>query len=88
LQQIGNFPRILLQAAEAREPHRIAFYLGDLAGAFHALWNAGKDDVSLRFIQEDARNMTLARFALIRATAVTLAAGLDVIGVTPQDELR
>ena len=88
LQQIGNFPRILLQAAEAREPHRIAFYLGDLAGAFHALWNAGKDDVSLRFIQEDARNVTLARFALIRATAVTLAAGLDVIGVTPQDELR
>ena len=88
LQQIGNFPRILLQAAEAREPHRIAFYLGDLAGAFHALWNAGKENISLRFIQEDNREVTLARFALIRATAITLASGLDVIGVTPQDELR
>ncbi len=88
LQQIGNFPRVLVQAAEAREPHRIAFYLGDLAGAFHALWNAGKENTGLRFIQEDNRELTLARFALIRATALTLAAGLDVIGVTPQDELR
>lgn len=88
LQQIGNFPRILNQAAEAREPHRIAFYLGDLAGAFHALWNAGKENVALRFIQEDNRDLTLARLALIRATAITLASGLDVIGVTPQDELR
>jgi len=88
LQQIGNFPRVLLQAADAREPHRIAFYLGDLAAAFHALWNAGKENISLRFIQEDNRDVTLARFALIRATAITIAVGLDVIGVTPQDELR
>jgi arginyl-tRNA synthetase len=60
----------------------------ELAAAFHALWNLGKEEVNLRFIQEDDAAGTLARLALIRATALTLASGFDVIGVTPQDELR
>jgi arginyl-tRNA synthetase len=79
---------MLAAAAQAREPHRVAFYLMELAAAFHALWNLGKEEVDLRFIQEDDAAGTLARLALIRATALTLASGFDVIGVTPQDELR
>jgi arginyl-tRNA synthetase len=66
----------------------VAFYLLELAAAFHALWNLGKEDVNLRFIQEEDETGTSARLALIRATAITLASGFDVIGVTPQDELR
>ncbi|MDA8539699.1 arginine--tRNA ligase [Alphaproteobacteria bacterium] len=85
---LGAYPRMLLAAAQAREPHRVAFYLLELAAAFHALWNLGKEEVNLRFIQEEDETGTLARLALIRATAITLASGFDVIGVTPQDELR
>ena len=85
---LGTYPRMLAAAAQAREPHRVAFYLLELAAAFHALWNLGKEEVNLRFIQEDDPAGTLARLALIRATALTLASGFDVIGVTPQDELR
>ena len=85
---LGTYPRMLAAAAQAREPHRVAFYLLELAAAFHALWNLGKEEVNLRFIQEDDATGTLARLALIRATALTLASGFDVIGVTPQDELR
>ncbi|MDA8622515.1 arginine--tRNA ligase [bacterium] len=85
---LGTYPRMLLAAAQAREPHRVAFYLLELAAAFHALWNLGKEEVNLRFIQEEDEAGTLARLALIRATAITLASGFDVIGVTPQDELR
>lgn len=88
IRMLGTYPRMLAAAAQAREPHRVAFYLMELAAAFHALWNLGKEDVNLRFIQEDDAAGTLARLALIRATALTLASGFDVIGVTPQDELR
>ena len=85
---LGTYPRMLAAAAQVREPHRVAFYLLDLAAAFHALWNLGKEEKALRFIQEEDAAGSLARLALIRATALTLASGLDVIGVTPQDELR
>jgi arginyl-tRNA synthetase len=88
IRMLGTYPRMLAAAAQAREPHRVAFYLMELAAAFHALWNLGKEEVNLRFIQEDDAAGTLARLALIRATALTLASGFDVIGVTPQDELR
>ena len=85
---LGTYPRMLAAAAQAREPHRVAFYLVDLAAAFHGLWNLGKEELRLRFIQEDDEAGSMARLALIRATAITLRSGFDVIGVTPQDELR
>lgn len=85
---MATFPRQVEQAALAHEPHRIAFYLDDLAAAFHALWNKGKDDSSLRFIQQEDRDGTLARLALIRATAHVIAAGLGILGVEPIEEMR
>jgi len=95
-QLIGAFPRLVEQAATAHEPHRVAFYLYDLATAFHQLWNKGKDDAGLRFIligdeelaPEAAKRVTMARLALIRGVAVTLAAGLSVLGVEPVSEMR
>lgn len=88
LKLMAGFPRQVEQAAIAHEPHRIAFYLDDLAGAFHALWNKGKDDASLRFIVAGDRDVTLARFALIRAAAHVIAAGLAILGVEPAEEMR
>ncbi|PKQ09610.1 MAG: arginine--tRNA ligase [Alphaproteobacteria bacterium HGW-Alphaproteobacteria-12] len=88
LKLMAGFPRQVEQAAIAHEPHRIAFYLDDLAGAFHALWNKGKDDASLRFIVAEDRDVTLARFALIRAAAHVIAAGLAILGVEPAEEMR
>ncbi|MFW2436407.1 MAG: arginine--tRNA ligase, partial [Parvibaculales bacterium] len=88
IRNLANYPRLLASAAEAREPHRVAFYLQDLAAQFHALWNLGKEQTHLRFIQKDDISGSLARLALLRATAVTLACGLDVIGVEPEEEMR
>jgi arginyl-tRNA synthetase len=85
---LANYPRMLASAAEAREPHRVAFYLQDLAAQFHALWNLGKERPELRFIQDDDGAGSYARLALLRATAITLACGLDVIGVEPEVEMR
>ena len=88
IRSLANYPRMLAAAAEAGEPHRVAFYLMDLAAEFHALWNLGKERLDLRFIQEDDKAGSLARIALIRATAIVIASGLDVIGVTPEEEMR
>ncbi|MEQ9170516.1 MAG: arginine--tRNA ligase [Rhodospirillales bacterium] len=85
---MAAWPRIVEQAAEAHEPHRVAFYLNDVASAFHGLWNMGKDDTSLRFIQADAPEVSRARMALVQATATIIASGLDVLGVAPVEELR
>ena len=85
---LGVYPRNFLAAAIALEPHRLAFYLQDLAAAFHGLWTRGKEDPSLRFIQDDNRDLTAARLALLRATEIVLANGLDVIGVEPETEMR
>lgn len=85
---LAGWPRLVEAAAEAHEPHRIAFYLGEVASAFHGLWNKGKENASLRFIVEDDAETTLARMALIRATATVIASGLAVMGVEPRDELR
>ena len=82
------WPRVVEAAAEAREPHRIAFYLYDLAGAFHALWNAGRDDAALRFIQAGEPEATAARLALVAACAMVLRSGLGVLGVLPVEEMR
>ncbi len=83
-----NWPRTIEGAAQAQEPHRIAYYLNELATQFHGLWNKGKDDASLRFILADDKELTLARLALIQAVALVIASGLSVFGVDPVEELR
>lgn len=88
IKTMAAWPRLVEGAAEAHEPHRIAFYLQDLAGLFHLLWTKGKDDAELRFVTPADRQLTLARLALVRAVQVVLASGLKVIGVEPVEELR
>ena len=88
MRRIGFFPRLIEQAASAHEPHRIAFYLYDLASDFHALWNRGKDQPHLRFIREDDERMTIARLALVAAAAKVLSTGLGILGVQAPDEMR
>jgi arginyl-tRNA synthetase len=88
MRRLSAWPRTAEGAALAREPHRIAFFLYDLASDFHMLWNRGKEDASLRFLQKDRPEETLARLALIAATAVTIRSGLAVMGVTPVEEMR
>jgi len=88
IRSLAQWPRTVGAAAQAREPHRIAFFLYDLAGDFHMLWNRGKDAAALRFLQPDRRAETLARLALVAATAVVIRSGLAVMGVTPVEELR
>lgn len=85
---MANWPKLLEAAAEAREPHRVSFYLYDLASLFHAFWNKGKDDATLRFLIENNRALTLARLALLKGVATVIASGLAVIGVTPVEEMR
>jgi arginyl-tRNA synthetase len=86
--RMATWPRMVEAAAEAHEPHRVAFYLSDLAGDFHALWNRGKDDSSLRFLIESDEEVTLARLALISAVSTVIASGLRVMGVEPVEEMR
>lgn len=88
IKQLASWPRLVESAAEAHEPHRVAFYLQDLAAGFHALWNKGKDDATLRFIIEGDQAVTVARLALVRAVATVIASGLNVMGVEPLEELR
>jgi len=85
--RIAEWPRLVEIAARGNEPHRVAFYLYDLASEFHALWNRGNDDPALRFIQDDPAAMA-AKIALVRATGVVISAGLAILGVTPVEEMR
>ncbi|MGZ9107177.1 MAG: DALR anticodon-binding domain-containing protein, partial [Rhodoplanes sp.] len=86
---IAQFPRLVEAAAAAHEPHRIAFYLFDLASAFHTQWTrGGKDSPYLRFIIQDDREVTLARLALVEGVATVLSVGLGLLGVTAPDEMR
>ena len=87
-QQIAEWPREVEIAARGNEPHRIAFYLYELASEFHGLWNRGNDDPSLRFLQEGNAATSLAKIALARATGVVISAGLGILGVTPVEEMR
>ena len=88
IRRIAAWPRAVEAAAEAREPHRIAFFLHDLAAEFHVLWNKGRDDATLRFIQGDEPVATRARLALVAATAAVIRSGLAVMGVAPAEEMR
>ena len=88
LKMISAFPRVLESAAVNHEPHRIAFYLQDLASTFHSLWNLGKERPDLKFIIEDKKNVTMARVSMIRCCAFVIASGLDIMGVRPEEEMR
>jgi arginyl-tRNA synthetase len=88
LRRLATWPRTVEAAALAREPHRIAFFLYDLAGDFHMLWNRGKDDSAIRFLQTGRPTETRARLALVAATAMVIRSGLRVMGVEPVEEMR
>ncbi|MGJ5618772.1 arginine--tRNA ligase [Sulfitobacter sp. MF3-043] len=88
LQKLGEWPRLVETAARSNEPHRVAFYLYELAGELHGLWNRGHDVTSLRFIQDDDPETSQAKIALARSTAIVIAAGLGILGVTPAQEMR
>ncbi len=85
---IANWPRQVEVAALVREPHRLANYLYDLASLFHALWNKGKDNTHLRFIDPNQEELTKARLALIKCVAMIISSGLLLFGITPVQEMR
>ncbi|MEM6466069.1 MAG: arginine--tRNA ligase [Pseudomonadota bacterium] len=87
IQKLAEWPRLVETSASQHEPHRVAFYLYDLASAFHGYQHAGKLNPNLRIVQPDAPEQTLARLALVRAVAVVIAAGLGILGITPVDEM-
>jgi arginyl-tRNA synthetase len=87
IRELAGWPRVVESAAEAHEPHRIAFYLQEVAASFHALWNKGKDEATLRFILASDAELTRARLALVRGLAIVIASGLAVIGVEPVEEM-
>ena len=88
IRTMAQYPRVVLQAAEAHEPHRIAFFAHELATRFHAHWNRGKDVRNLRFVNELSRNLTHARLCLVAAVGLVLASALTILGVSAPEEMR
>ncbi len=88
IMQMAGWPRLIESAALAHEPHRVAFYLYDLASSFHGLWNMGKENTQLRFIVADDPELTQARMVLLHSIATIIASGLGIFGVTPVKEMR
>ncbi|MDB6176522.1 arginine--tRNA ligase [Paracoccus sp. Z330] len=86
--KVAEWPRLVEHAARAHEPHRIAFFLFEIASDLHSLWNRGNDDVSLRFVQDGDSATTQAKIALVRAVGVVISSGLAILGVTPAKEMR
>ena len=87
IRMMASWPRQVEAAAEAHEPHRIAFYLQDLAAAFHALWNKGRDDPALKFIRDDSPAHTAARLRMVEAAALVIRSGLAMLGVDAKEEM-
>src|SRR6266550_639396 len=87
IRQLASWPRSVEGAAEAHEPHRVAFFLQEVAAQFHLLWTKGKDEATLRFLVAGDPGLTRARLALVRAVALVIASGLEVFGVEPVDEM-
>ena len=85
---VAQWPRQIEAAAAAHEPHRVGFYLYDLAAAFHAHWNRGREEPGLRFVVDDDAELTRARLALVQGIGFVIASGLKVFGVTPVEEMR
>jgi arginyl-tRNA synthetase len=88
MRRIALYPRLVEAAAGAHEPHRVAFYLYELASEFHAHWTKGKDSPHLRFIIQNDRELTMARLALVQGVVTVLASGLGLLGVGAPDEMR
>ncbi len=88
IKKLAEWPRLVEIAARGHEPHRIAFYLYDLASDFHALYHHGNADEALRFVQEGDSDTTQAKIALIRAVAIVILHGSGILGVTPAEEMR
>jgi len=88
VKMIAAYPRMIDAAASSHEPHRVAFFVHDLASAFHSLWNKGKDSPQLRFVNQTDRKSTSARLAFVHAVRSVLASGLAVVGVTAPEEMR
>ena len=89
IKEIAAWPRILENAADAHEPHRLAFYLYELASAFHALWTKGsRENPLLRIVREDDPDITIARLALAQGTRTVIASGLNIFGVEAVKEMR
>jgi arginyl-tRNA synthetase len=87
IRRLAEFPRLIEAAAEAHEPHRICFYLYELASEFHSLWSKGKESPHLRFIVLIDLRVTMARLALLRVIRYVLANGLHILGVRPAEEM-
>jgi len=81
IKKVAQFPRLIEQATEAAEPHRIAFYLQEIASLFHSLWNKGSEDKALKFIISDDENLTYARLGMIRAVSLVIETSLKILGV-------
>ena len=88
LRLIAQYPRAVEASAVAHEPHRIAFFLYELASALHAQWNRGKDQPQSRFVNEKQRDLSRARLGLVASIAIVLASGLGILGVAAPDEMR
>jgi arginyl-tRNA synthetase len=88
VRKLAEYPRLIEAAAQAMEPHRLAFYLYDLAQAFHAHWNRGTDNPDLRFVKVNEPELTRARLGLVRAVADVLASGLALVGADAPEEMR
>jgi arginyl-tRNA synthetase len=88
VKRLALFPRLVEDAARAHEPHRVAFYLNDLAATFHGQWTRGNESPHLRYIQPGDRSLTLARLALVRACAQVITSGLGILGVHAPSEMR
>jgi arginyl-tRNA synthetase len=88
MRKIALYPRIIEAAALAHEPHRVAFYLYELASEFHTQWTRGKDMPHLRFIIQDDPDLTVARLALVQGIVTVLASGLALLGVGAPEEMR
>ncbi len=86
--KLAEWPRLVEIAARGHEPHRIAFYLYDLASELHGLWNKGNENPALRFVQEGDSEATSAKIALPKAVSIVISAGLGILGVTPAEEMR
>ena len=87
IRHLASWPKLIEAAAQAHEPHRIAFYLMDLAAAFHGLWNAGRDNPALKFVQPEEQMLTLARLELVKATALVIRSGLSLLSIDAVEEM-
>lgn len=87
VKKIAEWPRLVEIAARANEPHRVAFFLYEIASDLHALWNRGNEEPGLRFVQDDS-DISAAKIALAKACAVVISAGLGILGVKPAEEMR